>query len=103
MITSRVIRYRTKPKSAEDNVRLIQELFSELAEKEVPGIRYEAYRIDDGISFVHVATFDSENNPLDSSPAFAAFQSTLGLRLEEGPFPAVATLIGSHGVYSKIV
>jgi len=98
MIETRVIRYRTKTESADENVRLIEAVFAELAEKESLGIRYEVFRLDDGVTFVHVATLDGENNPLQSSPAFAAFQSTLGGRLEEGPYPAVATVVGSHGV-----
>ncbi|MEI7592249.1 MAG: hypothetical protein WCK41_03400 [Actinomycetes bacterium] len=98
MIETRVIRYRTTSESADENARLIEVVFAELAERNVPGIRYEVFRLDDGVTFVHVATLDGEMNPLESSPAFAAFQSGLGARLEEGPYPAVATVVGSHGV-----
>lgn len=98
MIETRVIRYRTKIESADENVRLIEEFFAELAKRELLGFRYEVYRLDDGVSFVHIATLDGENNPLQGSPAFGSFQSTLGGRLEEGPFPAVATVVGSYGI-----
>jgi len=96
---TRVIRYQTKIESADENAQLIAAFFAELAEGKVTGIRYEALRLDDGVTFVHIATLDGENNPLMSSPAFAAFQSGLGGRLEEGPYPATATVVGSHGVY----
>jgi len=95
---TRVIRYQTKIESADENAQLIAAFFAELAEGKVTGIRYEALRLDDGVTFVHIATLDGENNPLMSSPAFAAFQSGLGGRLEEGPYPATATVVGSHGV-----
>ncbi len=98
MIETRVIRYRTTSECADENARLIEAVFAELAEGEVPGIRYEVLRLDDGVTFVHVATLDGERNPLESSPAFAAFQSGIGTRLEDGPYPAVATVVGSHGV-----
>ncbi len=98
MTETRVIRYRTKLECADENARLIELVFAELAEREVPDLRYEAFRLDDGVTFVHVATLDGERNPLAASPAFAAFQSGLGARLDEGPYPAVATVVGSHGV-----
>jgi len=98
MMETRVIRYQTKIESADENAQLIAAFFAELAEGKVTGIRYEALRLDDGVTFVHIATLDGENNPLMSSPAFAAFQSGLGGRLEEGPYPATATVVGSHGV-----
>lgn len=97
MTETRVIRYRTKLECADENSRLIKAVFAELAEQEVPDLRYEAFRLDDGVTFVHIATLDSERNPLGASPAFAAFQSGLGARLEEGPYPAVATVMGTHG------
>ncbi len=91
-----MIRYRTRPECAEENARLIRAVFAELAAHGVEGIRYESFRLDDGVTFVHVATFDGDTNPLESSPAFAEFQRDIGARLEEGPFPAVATVVGSH-------
>jgi hypothetical protein len=97
MTEIRVIRYRTKPECADENARLVAAVFEELAEHDVPGIRYTALRLDDGVTFVHVAAVDGEDNPLESSAAFSAFQSAIGERLDEGPFPATATVVGSHG------
>ncbi len=97
MTTTRVIRYRTKPEYAEDNARMIAAVFDELTERDVPGIRYTAWRLDDGVSFLHVAVLDGDDNPLESSPAFARFQADIGDRLADGPFPATATVVGSYG------
>jgi hypothetical protein len=93
----RVIRYRTRPECADDNARLIEAVFAELAEGDVAGIRYTALRLDDGVTFLHLAELAPGSNPLDRSPAFAAFLSGIGSRLQEGPFPATATMVGSHG------
>ncbi len=98
MDETRVIVYRTKPECAEENARLIGDVFTELDERGVEGVSYVALRLDDGVSFIHVAVVDPEDNPLASSPAFAAFQAGIGDRCEEGPSPSTATVLGSHRV-----
>lgn len=96
MSTAKVVRYTTKPEHAEENERLIRKVFAELAEHEPDGIRYAAFRLDDGVSFVHVAVLEGEQNPLASSEAFARFQSAIGERCAEGPVAANAAVIGSY-------
>ena len=97
MADTRVIRYRTRPECADDNARLVGDVFAELDAQGTTGIRYTALRLDDGVTFVHVAVLEGDDNPLLSSPAFGAFQSGLGDRVEDGPFPATATVVGTHG------
>src|ERR1700722_19185513 len=102
MSTTKVIRYRTKPEHADENERLIRAVFAELAEQDVgSGLHYAAFRLDDGVSFVHVAVLDGEETPLTSSPAFAAFQSGIGGRCAEGPAPADASMVGSYGLVAS--
>ena len=96
MPVTKVIRYRTKPDQAEENEKLIQAVFAELAKERPEGLHYAAFRLDDGVSFVHVAVVDGEVNPLNASAAFAAFQAGIGDRVEEGPIPADATAVGSY-------
>src|ERR1700691_48673 len=87
MTTTKVIRYRTKPEQADENERLIRAVFAELAQEGPAGLHYATFRLDDGVSFVHVAVLDGEENPLTSSPAFAAFQAGIAERCGEGPMP----------------
>jgi hypothetical protein len=94
---TRVIRYRTRPECADENERLIRAVFAQLAERDVTGIRYAAMRLDDGVTFVHVATLDGDDNPLATLPAFAEFQAGIGDRCVDGPHPSAATVIGAHG------
>ncbi len=96
MPVTKVIRYRTKPDQADENERLIRDVFTELSEQRPEGLRYAAFRLDDGVSFVHMAVVDGEVNPLNASAAFAAFQAGIGDRVEEGPIPADATAVGSY-------
>jgi hypothetical protein len=100
MTTTKVIRYRTKPEQADENERLIREVFVELARDDPDGLQYATFRLDDGVSFVHVAVLDGEENPLTSSPAFAAFQAGVAERCAEGPIPADATAIGNFHLLS---
>ena len=100
MTTTKVVRYRTKPEQADENERLIREVFVELARDDPDGLQYATFRLDDGVSFVHVAVLDGEENPLTSSPAFAAFQADVAERCAEGPIPADATAIGNFRLLS---
>jgi hypothetical protein len=96
MTVTKVIRYRTKPESADENERLIKEVFAELATENPEGFRYAAFRLDDGVSFLHVAVLDGEENPLTSSPAFGEFQSGIKDRCAEGPLPSDASAVGNY-------
>lgn len=96
MTVTKVIRYRTKPESADENERLIRGVFAELAKQNPEGLRYAAFRLDDGVSFLHVAVLDGDENPLTTSAAFGEFQSGIKDRCAEGPIPADATVVGSY-------
>jgi len=96
MTVTKVIRYKTKPESAEENERLIRGVFAELAKENPDGLRYAAFRHADGVSFLHVAVLDGDDNPLTRSAAFGEFQSGIKDRCAEGPIPADAAVIGSY-------
>jgi hypothetical protein len=48
MTMTKVIRYRTNPEWADENERLIKEVFAEMATRNPEGLRYAAFRLDDG-------------------------------------------------------
>jgi hypothetical protein len=92
-----VVRYRTKPETADKNAQLVRDVYAELAASQPPGFRYMTLQLDDGVSFVHVAIHDEGvENPLSTSAAFARFQAGLADRLEQGPEPSPATVVGSY-------
>jgi hypothetical protein len=99
MMVTKVIRYTTTPEAADENERLVRAVFAELAETKPDGLHYATFRLDDGVSFVHVAQHDDEQNPLTSSSAFAQFQSGIRDRVVAGPVPADATVIGSYRLF----
>lgn len=92
----KIVRYRTKPEHTEANAELVRAVFEELAADEPGGLSYATYCLDDGVSFVHIATIEGEVNPLVSSSAFGRFQQGIADRCEEGPTVADATLVGSY-------
>jgi hypothetical protein len=92
-----VVRYRTTPNAAEENEQLVRDVYRELAERRPDGFHYITLRLDDGVSFVHVALQDDDaENPLPELPAFARFQACLAERLAEGPQPSPASVVGSY-------
>ena len=90
-----VVRYRTRPDAADDNERLIKDVFEELAAAQPGGFRYATVRVDE-TTFVHLAVFDSDGNPLDDLLSFQTFTSGIAGRCEEPPSPVAGRLVGSY-------
>ena len=93
-----VVPYRTTPEAAEENQRLVEEVYAELAAEDPGGLRYLTLRLADGVTFVHVAVVEGPGNPLTRSAAFARFQEGLGDRCADPPVPAQATVVGWYRV-----
>ena len=96
MSRTSVIRYRTRPEVADENERLVKAVYSALDEAKPRDFEYATYRLDDGVTFVHVARRPDTENPLDSIPEFAEFQREILDRCVEPPAPSGATVVGSY-------
>jgi hypothetical protein len=92
-----VVRYTTRPEAADENEKLIKAVFAQLAEQLPKGLSYVAIRLDDGVSFVHVAVNETDDNPLTALPAFREFASSINERCTDGPAPVNGTVVGSYG------
>ena len=93
-----VVRYTTKPGSADENEKLIKAVFAQLTDQQPEGLRYIAIRLDDGVSFMHIAVLDNDPNPLTAPPAFGEFVSAINERCTSGPTPANGTVVGTYGI-----
>jgi hypothetical protein len=91
-MSTAVIRYRIKPESADENQRLIENVFAELATAAPAGLRYSTFRLPDGVTFIHVV--DGEGLPELAS--FKEFQRDFGHRLAGDLTREEGTLIGSY-------
>jgi hypothetical protein len=91
-----VVRYKTRADAADENQRLVEQVFAQLASEDPGGLRYATFRLADGVSFVHVAVHEGEANPLAHSSAFAEFQREIASRCIEPPVVSDATLVGAY-------
>ena len=91
-----MVRYKVKRDRAAENEALVRAVYEELAESEPDGLRYATYRLEDGVSFVHLATVEAEHTPLAETAAFARFQADVRDRCEEPPVATELHPIGSY-------
>jgi hypothetical protein len=91
-----VVQYETTAETADENQRLIEDVYAELAAKAPDGFHYATFRLADGRSFVHVAVVESDCNPLTEVAAFAEFQRQLGERVPQQPRASDATIVGAY-------
>jgi hypothetical protein len=96
-----VVRYKTRPEAADENQRLVEQVFAQLATEDPGGLRYATFRLGDGVTFVHVATQAGEANPLAKTSAFAEFQRDIASRCVEPPVVSDATLVGAYPVLTE--
>jgi hypothetical protein len=91
-----IVRYQTTAETADENQRLVEQVYAKLAATDPGGLRYATFRLADGVSFVHVAVIEGAVNPLPDVAEFQAFQASLPERLAQEPDPQDATIVGSY-------
>ena len=95
-----VVRYKVKEGRGDENQTLVEAVFAQLAVSRPEGLRYGTIRLDDGVTFVHIASHDGDDNPLGAATAFKAFTKDLPERCDEPPAPAGGTVIGNFGLFT---
>jgi hypothetical protein len=96
-----LVRYKVKPDQAATNADLVRAVYEELARTRPAGFRYATFQLDDGVSFMHLASQESDANPLAESAAFQRFQKNIGGRCEEPPIVAELTEVGSYNFFGE--
>ena len=98
-----IVRYRVRPEMAAENERLITEVFAQLHKGKPDGLRYASFKLDDGVSFVHVASMESSDgsDPLRDLPAFQAFIKGVRDRCDEPPVTARVDIVGSYRAFGE--
>jgi hypothetical protein len=93
-----VVRYQVKPERAAENQQLIEAVFEELDERKPDGFSYQAFRLEDGVSFMHVVTELDVVAPdsLSAVPAFQAFVAGIAERCQVAPVATASTTVGSY-------
>lgn len=98
-----MIQYKVKADKAEENQGYIERVFAELRAASPAGVRYISFKGDDGVSFTHLVSVETENgeNPLDQLPAFKAFQAGVRDRCAEQPVATAIEEVGSYRVFGS--
>ena len=93
-----VVRYEAKADRADENQRLIEAVFTQLDELEPRGFTYKVFRLEDGVSFVHVAIEHDVDDPdsLQAVPAFQSFVAGINDRCVVAPVAMGATIVGGY-------
>ena len=93
-----LVRYKVKADRAQENEDYIKKVFAELEQNSPAGLRYASFKLDDGVSFVHIASIETDDgvNPLSETAAFKAFQDDIKDRCEEPPVAVDLNRIGAY-------
>lgn len=96
-----IVRYKVKPDKAGENKVLLGRVFEELDETSLDGLRFVAFSLADGVSFVHVSVVESESgeHPLQQSAAYSDFIADIDERCEDAPVASSAEIVGSYRLF----
>ena len=78
--------YIVKPEKVDENVKLIRQIFQQMREEQLKGVKYSAYKMGENV-FVHVAQFENEevHQRFTSLESFKAFRKNIEERQIEKP------------------
>ena len=89
-----MVRYRVKPERVAENEALVRAVYMELEQARPEGLRYATYKLEDGVTFVHVAAAEGEM-PLTRLAAFRRFVDGVAERCDEPPVTTALEQIGA--------
>jgi hypothetical protein len=99
-----MVRYKLKADRVAENEGYVRKVFEQLEREKTPGVRYATFKLDDGVSFVHIATQDvpEGTNRLTELSAFKEFTAGIKDRCDEPPVSAKLTEVGSYEFFGAL-
>ena len=96
-----MVRYKVKADRVAENERYITSVFEQLKREKPPGLHYASFKLDDGVSFMHIVSVETADgsNPLVALSAFKAFTADIRDRCEEPPVAVELQEVGSYAVF----
>lgn len=91
-----MVRYRVHADRAQENEALVRAVYDELLATGPDGLRYATFKLDDGLSFMHIAETEEGANPLAETQAFKEFQAQIKDRCQEQPVVSELARVGSY-------
>ena len=103
MMKRMMVRYKVKADRVAENERYIASVFEQLNHEQPPGLRYATFKLDDGVSFIHVVSVETADgsNPLRKVSAFQAFTAEVRDRCDEPPVTVELQEIGSYRLFGE--
>jgi hypothetical protein len=98
-----MVRYQVKPERAAENEDYIARVFEQLEREKPAGLRYASFKLEDGVSFVHIVSDEAADgrSPLSELSAFKTFAAGVKERCAELPIAVELSEIGSYGFFGK--
>lgn len=102
-MTPHIVRYSVTPDQTAHNEELVRALFAELDEVQPAGLRYAAFKLNDGVSYIHFIWMDVEkgHGPLPRLEALRAFHAGIRPRCDEAPVRTELSQIGSYRLFDE--
>ena len=99
-----MVRYQVKPDRTEENEALVRAVYDELRRTELAGLRYATFKLDDDVTFVHIAVETGEGDrSLADLEAFQAFTKDIGDRCDVAPVATGLREVGSFRFFDTEV
>jgi len=98
-----MVRYKVKADRAAENEGYIAKVFEQLRIERPAGLHYASFKLEDGVSFVHIVSMDAAGgrNPLGELSAFKAFTAQIRERCEEAPVAVDLKEVGSYRFFGS--
>jgi hypothetical protein len=99
-----MVRYQVKPDRTEENEELVRGVYDELRRAEFAGLRYATFKLDDDVTFVHIAVETGEGDrSLADLNAFKSFTKDIGDRCDVAPVASGLREVGSFRFFGEDV
>jgi hypothetical protein len=98
-----MVRYTVKADQVAENEGFIQRVFEQLEREKPAGLRYASFKLDDGVSFVHIASHETADgtNPLGDLATFKSFTAAIKERCVSPPVVVQLSEVGSYGFFGE--
>ena len=93
-----MVQYKVKPERAADNESYIARVFEQLEREKPAGLRYASFKLEDGVSFVHLVSIEAADgrNRLSEQSAFKTFAYLAAIASKKA-----TSEIDSYGFFEK--
>lgn len=104
-MTPHMVRYTVKPEQAVRNSKLVRDVIAELDRVQPAGLRYAAFTLPDGVTFIHLVWHDTddEHAPRPRLDALKAFHAGIRERCDQAPVRTELTEIGSYRLSHRLL